>query len=85
MTQARQVTGAVMLWAAAQAQLRHNEALRLLHVVQPERGVVLLCLPVARGGYHGCYVAMGRRNKRAEWEAYRRQVTPQELIRYLSL
>jgi glutamine synthetase len=25
------------------------------------------------------------RNKRAEWEAYRRQVTPQELKRYLSL
>ena len=25
------------------------------------------------------------RNKRAEWEAYRRQVTPQELRRYLSL
>ena len=25
------------------------------------------------------------RNKRSEWEAYRRQVTPQELKRYLSL
>ena len=25
------------------------------------------------------------RNKRSEWEAYRRQVTPQELRRYLSL
>ena len=36
-------------------------------------------------GLDEAYERFGAPGKRAEWEAYRRQVTPQELKRYLSL
>jgi hypothetical protein len=57
----------VLAWAAREGLREHMACLQLLHVVEPAPGVLLLCLPVARRGYHGCYLHLGRATKRAVW------------------